>query len=171
MRRFQFTQPLILTLLAAAWFSLAAKHIPQLSRRSPQRWTFLKRRALLPTLPAASSTPEEETILPFRFCHSLRRLFPTALAIPVRHTCSGEDLSPALEWDGDTARHETPGADVEDPDAPAGNFHPLGAVQYPAGAAGAGRRAFNDATLPRGSACRKRAGLAAAAMGTLPAAW
>ncbi|WP_338601424.1 YbhB/YbcL family Raf kinase inhibitor-like protein [Sulfolobus tengchongensis] len=41
--------------------------------------------------------------------------------IPIRYTCDGEDLSPALEWD-QVANAKSYAIIVEDPDAPGGTF-------------------------------------------------
>ena len=41
-------------------------------------------------------------------------------AIPRRHTCDGEDLSPALSWSGAPADAKGFGLIVDDPDAPGG---------------------------------------------------
>ena len=44
--------------------------------------------------------------------------FSNGGAIPAEFTCQGKDSSPALEWDGGTARTETFVLIVDDPDAP-----------------------------------------------------
>jgi Raf kinase inhibitor-like YbhB/YbcL family protein len=42
--------------------------------------------------------------------------------IPRRHTCDGEDVSPALSWSDPPAGTRAVGLIVEDPDAPVGTF-------------------------------------------------
>ena len=42
--------------------------------------------------------------------------------IPRRHTCDGEDVSPALSWSDQPAGTRALALIVEDPDAPAGTF-------------------------------------------------
>ena len=42
--------------------------------------------------------------------------------IPRRHTCEGEDLSPALSWSDPPAGTRTLALIVDDPDAPVGTF-------------------------------------------------
>ena len=42
--------------------------------------------------------------------------------IPVRHTCDGADISPALRWSGEPAGTRSLGLIMDDPDAPAGTF-------------------------------------------------
>jgi Raf kinase inhibitor-like YbhB/YbcL family protein len=42
--------------------------------------------------------------------------------IPRRHTCEGEDVSPALSWTAAPAGTRAPALIVDDPDAPRGTF-------------------------------------------------
>ncbi len=42
--------------------------------------------------------------------------------IPVRYTCEGENISPALSWEGVPENAETMALVVDDPDAPSGTF-------------------------------------------------
>jgi hypothetical protein len=44
--------------------------------------------------------------------------FADGAEIPIRYTCEGEDLSPALEWSGVPAATKTFALVVDDPDAP-----------------------------------------------------
>lgn len=44
--------------------------------------------------------------------------FPGGERIPVRHTCEGEDVSPALAWDGMPGEARELALIVDDPDAP-----------------------------------------------------
>ncbi|MFP4487801.1 MAG: YbhB/YbcL family Raf kinase inhibitor-like protein [Bacteroidales bacterium] len=42
--------------------------------------------------------------------------------IPKEHTCDGDDVSPALKWEGEPAGTLTYALIMEDPDAPGGTF-------------------------------------------------
>ena len=44
-------------------------------------------------------------------------------AIPRRYTCSGEDSSPAFEWDNPPPGTRSFALLCDDPDAPSGTFH------------------------------------------------
>lgn len=46
--------------------------------------------------------------------------FASGAAIPDRHTCKGEDLSPALAWRGAPAKTGAFAVIMDDPDAPSG---------------------------------------------------
>lgn len=48
--------------------------------------------------------------------------FGDGAAIPVRHTCDGDDVSPALRWDGVPRGSRSLAMIVDDPDAPRGTF-------------------------------------------------
>jgi Raf kinase inhibitor-like YbhB/YbcL family protein len=48
--------------------------------------------------------------------------FEDGAPIPRRHTCEGEDVSPALEWIAPPAEARSLAMVVEDPDAPGGTF-------------------------------------------------
>jgi Raf kinase inhibitor-like YbhB/YbcL family protein len=48
--------------------------------------------------------------------------FQHGAEIPARHTCDGEDLSPALVWSGVPDGTRSLALLVEDPDAPSGTF-------------------------------------------------
>jgi phosphatidylethanolamine-binding protein (PEBP) family uncharacterized protein len=53
--------------------------------------------------------------------------FAQGQAIPARHTCEGEDVSPPLSWSGTPAGARALALRVDDPDAPDGPFtHRLG---------------------------------------------
>jgi Raf kinase inhibitor-like YbhB/YbcL family protein len=77
--------------------------------------------------------------------------------IPVKHTCDGPDLSPALRWSGPPPRTRSFALIADDPDAPAGTWvHwvlyaiPAAARELPEGVpardtvAGAGTQGVND---------------------------
>ena len=53
-------------------------------------------------------------------------------SIPARFTCSGEDLSPPLEWSGVPAKARSLALIVHDPDAPGGDFVHWMAIGLPA---------------------------------------
>ena len=44
--------------------------------------------------------------------------FQPGKPIPAKHTCQGQNLSPALEWEGEPARTKSVALIVDDPDAP-----------------------------------------------------
>jgi Raf kinase inhibitor-like YbhB/YbcL family protein len=48
--------------------------------------------------------------------------FEDGAPIPRRHTCEGQDVSPALEWTAPPAEAHSLALVVEDPDAPGGTF-------------------------------------------------
>lgn len=48
--------------------------------------------------------------------------FPSGAAIPSRHTCDGENLSPLLSWQGVPEGARTLALICEDPDAPRGTW-------------------------------------------------
>ncbi|HVH68180.1 MAG TPA: YbhB/YbcL family Raf kinase inhibitor-like protein [Gemmatimonadales bacterium] len=48
--------------------------------------------------------------------------FADGAAIPVRHTCDGPDVSPALSWSGAPAGTRSFALIMDDPDAPAGTW-------------------------------------------------
>lgn len=50
------------------------------------------------------------------------RAFEDGAPIPVRHTCSGDDVSPPLAWSGEPEGTRSFALVVEDPDAPRGTF-------------------------------------------------
>jgi hypothetical protein len=74
--------------------------------------------------------------------------------VPKRHTCEGEDISPALEWSGEPDGTQGFALIVDDPDAPAGTWnhwllwdipahvHALGEDYRPGGAGTGGRNDF-----------------------------
>lgn len=48
--------------------------------------------------------------------------FETGAVIPTRHTCDGDDVSPALHWEGAPEGAAAFALIVDDPDAPGGTF-------------------------------------------------
>lgn len=57
-------------------------------------------------------------------------------AIPKKHTCDGEDLSPALSWTGVPAGAKSLAVIMDDPDAPAGTWVHWVLYDLPAGTTG-----------------------------------
>jgi len=79
--------------------------------------------------------------------------FAEGATIPKRHTCEGEDLSPALTWSGAPPETKSYALIMDDPDAPAGIWNhwlqfdiPAGTLSLPEGAGpkDAGRSGKND---------------------------
>jgi Raf kinase inhibitor-like YbhB/YbcL family protein len=58
--------------------------------------------------------------------------FADGAAVPVRHTCDGEDLSPPLVWSGAPAGARSFALLCDDPDAPAGTWHHWALFDIPA---------------------------------------
>jgi Raf kinase inhibitor-like YbhB/YbcL family protein len=58
--------------------------------------------------------------------------FDNNAEIPKRHTCSGEELSPPLEWSGAPEGTRSFALVCEDPDAPGGTFHHWAVFDIPA---------------------------------------
>ena len=52
----------------------------------------------------------------------LSNSFAEGAWIPELHSCEGADLSPSLEWSGDTGRARSFALVLDDPDAPSGTF-------------------------------------------------
>lgn len=65
------------------------------------------------------TTPLEEAAMSFTLTSPA---FEPGDPIPVRHTCDGEDVSPALRWEGPPDETASFALVVEDPDAPRGTF-------------------------------------------------
>jgi len=69
--------------------------------------------------------------------------FEPGAAIPAKHTCDGEDISPPLTWSSGPAGTRTYALIMDDPDAPSGTFvhwvaWNLSASELPEGAGAAG---------------------------------
>lgn len=58
--------------------------------------------------------------------------FQDGAVISLRHTCDGDDLSPALTWSGQPEGCASLALVVEDPDAPRGTWHHWGIFDIPA---------------------------------------
>jgi Raf kinase inhibitor-like YbhB/YbcL family protein len=85
------------------------------------------------------------------------KAFPKGGEIPVKYTCSGDDVSPALSWSGAPQGAKSFALIVDDPDAPSGTFTHWVVYDLPASAhqlrervsktddlSGGGRQGRND---------------------------
>lgn len=59
--------------------------------------------------------------------------FESGARIPDRYTCSGDDISPPLDWSGAPPRTRSFALLCDDPDAPAGIWHHWAVFDIPAG--------------------------------------
>jgi hypothetical protein len=74
--------------------------------------------ASLPSVAQHSSSPAKGgSVMAFTMTTSA---FASGATIPSRHTCSADDLSPALQWKGAPAKTIVFAMIMDDPDAPAG---------------------------------------------------
>ncbi|GEM_PF-339291 len=78
-----------------------------------------------PTFPAATVAPEPLALLTGAFAN--------AGAIPLRYSCDGEDISPALSWTSPPPGTATFAIVMDDPDAPGGTWDHWVAFNIPAG--------------------------------------
>ena len=58
--------------------------------------------------------------------------FGNKQAIPAKYTCTGQNISPPLQWSGVPANAKTLALHVDDPDAPGGHFTHWDVTQIPA---------------------------------------
>lgn len=77
--------------------------------------------------------------------------FTDGAEIPRKHTCDGEDLSPALQWQGVPAGTQSFALVVDDPDAPVGTWVHWVLFDIPAGAAALAEGTAATAKLPDGA--------------------
>lgn len=70
--------------------------------------------------------------------------------VPLRHTCSGEDLSPALAWQGAPESTRSFALICLDPDAPHGTFFHWAVFDIPAGQMGLPEGMARSASLKDG---------------------
>ncbi len=96
----------------------------------------------------AQETQEGEAEMAIQITSSA---FSEGEAIPKKHTCSGEDVSPPLAWSGTPQAAKSLAIIMDDPDAPGKTFvHwvlfniPPGTVELAEGARGAGVAGVND---------------------------
>jgi Raf kinase inhibitor-like YbhB/YbcL family protein len=82
--------------------------------------------ALVPLLPSCGREPKSGRAPVPEVTRMAVQLTSTAFApgqaIPARHTCDGEDLSPPLQWSGIPDRAMSLALICDDPDAPAGTW-------------------------------------------------
>lgn len=79
------------------------------------------------------------------------RAFARGGTIPARHTCTGQDLSPALEWSGAPAGTRAFALFCEDPDAPSGMWVHWVLYNLPAECSGLPEGIGPGAALPHGT--------------------
>jgi len=79
------------------------------------------------------------------------RTFAPGGKIPARHTCTGEDLSPPLEWSGVPAGTRAFALVCEDPDAPTGMWVHWVLYNLPAESTGLPEGIGHGASLPAGA--------------------
>jgi Raf kinase inhibitor-like YbhB/YbcL family protein len=77
--------------------------------------------------------------------------FANGAGVPVRHTCDGADVSPALAWKDAPAGAKAFALVCEDPDAPAGTWTHWVAYDLPAGRRDLPEGVPHDQTLADGS--------------------
>ncbi|MDP6823409.1 MAG: YbhB/YbcL family Raf kinase inhibitor-like protein [Dehalococcoidia bacterium] len=72
--------------------------------------------------------------------------FSEGETVPTRHTCDGEDLSPALSWSEATSATRSIALLMDDPDAPGGTFSHWLVFDMPPDAAGLGENVEPDSS-------------------------
>jgi len=77
--------------------------------------------------------------------------FPQGGAIPVKHTCDGEDLSPALAWTGAPTGTKSYALVCGDPDAPGGTWVHWFLFNIPGNAKGLAEGVPEGATMVNGA--------------------
>ena len=77
--------------------------------------------------------------------------FSEGEAIPGKHTCDGEDLSPALAWSAPPEGTQSFALIMDDPDAPVGTWVHWVLYNLPANARSLAEGILPDETLPDGS--------------------
>jgi hypothetical protein len=97
---------------------------------------------------AAEKTRESEVEMPIQIVSAA---FKEGDQIPEKHTCDGEDVSPALEWTGIPSGTKSLALIMDDPDAPGRVFvHwvlynlPPNTEKLPEGASGSGEAGTNN---------------------------
>ena len=71
--------------------------------------------------------------------------------IPLKHTCDGQDVSPALEWSSVPEGTQSIAVICDDPDAPGGTFVHWVLYNLPAETQGLSQGASAGGTLPAGA--------------------
>jgi Raf kinase inhibitor-like YbhB/YbcL family protein len=77
--------------------------------------------------------------------------FKAKASIPKKHSCEGEDLSPALSWTGVPPKAQSLAIIMDDPDAPPGTWVHWVLYDLPAQAKGLDEGAAKKETLPNGA--------------------
>ena len=77
--------------------------------------------------------------------------FKAKASIPKRHSCEGEDLSPALSWTGLPPKTQSLALIVDDPDAPPGTWVHWVLYDLPAGLKGLEEGVAKTESLPDGA--------------------
>ena len=77
--------------------------------------------------------------------------FTQGQPIPARYSCKGDDVSPALAWDGPPAGTQSFALIMDDPDAPMGTWVHWVLFNIPTTAHGWPENTPTDATLPNGA--------------------
>lgn len=106
--------------------------------------------------PSATAAPETVISDPLAMEDAMKlELTSPAFAhgqpIPVRYTCKGEDISPALAWGEPPAGTQSFALIMDDPDAPVGTWVHWVLFNIPASARGLSEAFPTDASLPDGS--------------------
>lgn len=83
--------------------------------------------------------------------------------VPAKYSCDGDDVSPAVAWDGVPAEAKAVALVVDDPDAPRGTFTHWVVLDIPAGTT-----SVADAQVPAGGKQAKNSAGKAAYMGPCP---
>lgn len=77
-------------------------------------------------------------------------VFENGKPIPIRHTCDGDNISPALEWSGVPDKATTLVLICDDPDAPGGTFDHWIVYNLPPDTDGLGEDLAHGASLEGG---------------------
>lgn len=98
--------------------------------------------------PTATSAPvATATVAPFAITSDA---FDHEAAIPVKYTCDGDDISPALAWTDPPDGTQTFALIMDDPDAPGGTWVHWVVYNLPADTRGLPEAVASDADLPGG---------------------
>ncbi len=118
-----FTAAICLFVIAACLLVSSCGPRPRVNTNGPE-----------PIPPQASQTPESNEIqgdehMDFRLTSTA---FESSGPIPVRYTCSGDDVSPPLQWSGAPKKTVAYALICDDPDAPRGTWVHWVAYNIPA---------------------------------------
>jgi Raf kinase inhibitor-like YbhB/YbcL family protein len=106
--------------------------------------------------PSAPATGEQPTADPLEMEATMSieltsSAFTQGQSIPQKHSCKGEDISPALAWGEPPAGTQSFALIMDDPDAPVGTWVHWVLFNIPASARGLPDAFPSDAALPDGS--------------------